>query len=203
MGELRVDRRLLRLDVIDEKIQALADRGVLLVAGPMGEGSSNMLFLNMSALRMNNPSRPIWIMLKSEGGYVEEGLAMIDTIRAFVKKGTEVNILGVGLVASMAVGVLQAGVKRLALTNTQFMIHEVSQRIEADERVSESEDRTAEIKRINNIFFDVISDRSGMDRVRLVADIHKKDLWLSAQEAKSFGTKGLIDEVVETYPFDI
>lgn len=195
-------RRLVRLDPIDEKLQDLANRGILLVSGPLREGSSNMLFLSMSALRIAHPDKPIWLMLKSEGGFVEEGLAMIDTIRAFVKKGTEVNILGVGLIASMAVGVMQAAVKRYAFSKTQFMIHEISQMIEARENVSESEDRTMEIKRINNIVFDIISKRSGVDRVQLISDVHKKDLWMDAQAAKNFGTHGLIDEIVETYPFD-
>lgn len=196
-------RKVVRLDVIDEKLKALADRGILLVGGPMEEGSSNMLFLSMSALRMAHPDKPIWLLLKSEGGFVEEGLAMIDMIRAFVKKGTEVNILGVGLVASTAVGVMQAAVKRYALPNTQFMIHEVSQMIQANESASESEDRTVEIKRINNIFFEIISKGSGIDRAKLIFDVHKKDLWLDAQQAKTFGLHGLIDEIVETYPFDI
>lgn len=196
-------RRLIKLDLIDEKLQALADRGIILVSGPMGEGSSNMLFLTMSGLHISKPAKPIWIILKSEGGYIEEGLAMIDVIRAFIKKGTEVNILGVGVIASMAAGVMQAGVKRYALPYTQFMIHEVSQEIVARENASESEDRTTEIKRVNNIFLDIISTRSGVDRAKLASDVHKKDLWLDAQQAKTFGPYGLIDEVVETYPFDI
>lgn len=196
-------RRLVRLDLIDEKLQALADRGIILLSGLMGEGSSNMLFLTMSGLHMAKPTKPIWIILKSEGGYLEEGLAMIDVIRAFVKKGTEVNILGIGVIASMAAGVMQAGVKRYALPHTQFMIHEVSQEIVARENASESEDRTTEIKRVNNIFLDIISTRSGVDRARLASDVRKKDLWLDAQQAKAFGPYGLIDEVVETYPFDI
>lgn len=196
-------RRLIKLDLIDEKLQALADRGIILVSGPMGEGSSNMLFLTMSGLHMSKPAKPIWIILKSEGGYIEEGLAMIDVIRAFIKKGTEVNILGVGVIASMAAGVMQAGVKRYALPHTQFMIHEVSQEIVARENASESEDRATEIKRVNRIFLDIISTRSGVDRAKLVSDVHKKDLWLDAQQAKAFGLYGLIDEVVETYPFDI
>lgn len=209
MGELEKGdvlkelRKVVRLDVVDEKLNTLSNKGILLMGGPMNEGSSNMLFLSMSALRIACPLKPIWLILKSEGGHLDEGLAMIDTIKAFIKKGTEVNILGVGLVASMAIGVMQAAVKRCALPNTQFMIHEVSQMIEAYENASESEDRTIEIKRVNNIFLDIISARAGVDMVRLASDVHKKDLWLDAQQAKAFGPHGLIDEVVETYPFDI
>lgn len=196
------NRRVTKLDPIDEKLQALADIGVLMVAGPMGEGSSNMLFLSMSALYMANPKKPIWIVMKSEGGHVDEGLAMIDTIRAFVKKGAVVNIIGVGLIASMAASVMQAGVRRYALPLTQFMIHEVSQIIMARENASESEDRTTEIKRINNIVLGIISQRTGADQEKLIADIRKKDLWLDAEAAMKFGPYGLVDEVAETYPFE-
>lgn len=196
-------RRVTKLDPIDEKLQALADKGILMVGGPMGEGASNVLFLSMSALYMANPNKPIWIVMKSEGGDVDEGLAMIDTIRAFVKKGAQVNIVGVGLIASMAAGVMQAGVKRYALPLTQFMIHEVSQMIIARENASETEDRAAEIKRINNIYLGIISQRAGLDPARLASDVHKKDLWLSAEGALKFGSNGLIDEVIDTYPFEL
>ncbi|MBI3274113.1 MAG: ATP-dependent Clp protease proteolytic subunit [Candidatus Colwellbacteria bacterium] len=196
-------KRLVRLDPIDEKLQALADRGILMIGGAMGEGSSNMLFLSMSSLYINRPDKPIWIVMKSEGGQVEEGFAMIDTIGSFVKKGVEVNIIGVGLVASMAVGVMQAGVKRYAMPLTQFMIYEVSQVIMATENASESEDRTTEIKRINDIFLRIVSKRTGVDQAKLIKDVYKRDLWLDAKAAKQFGPNGLIDEIIEEYPFEL
>ncbi len=195
--------RSIRLDPIDEKLTAFAEKGVFLIGGPILEGVTFSLLLSIGNLHKTEPDKEIWLILKSPGGQVDEGFAMYDLIRAFVKKGLNINILCMGLVASMGAGILQAAKRRYSLPSTQFMIHEVSQVIMATENASESDERNAEIKRINNIVLGQLADRTGLDIKELAAQLRKTDVWLDAKAALKFGSNGLIDEIVDTLPFEL
>lgn len=195
-------RRVIRMDSVDEKMEALAKKGIFFFGGPITEGVSYQLILNIGQLKKTEPNKPIWLVMKSPGGFVDEGFAVYDAIKAFVKNGVEINILCMGLIASMGASILQAASRRYSFPNTQFMIHEVSQTIMAREKASESDERNAEIKRINNIVLGHLAERTGLDLKKIKEDVHKTDVWLDAEGARNFGPNGLIDEVVDVFPFE-
>ena len=196
-------RRIIKMDPVDEKLAAFAKKGILFIGGPVGDGSSHMLLLSIVHMYMIQPNKPIWVIMKSPGGQVDEGFAIYDVIVALTKMGATVNILCMGLVASMGVSILQAATRRYSFPNTQFMIHEVSQVIMAREKASESDERNAEIKRINSLVLGLLADSTGLDKKQIMADVHKTDVWLDARAAKNFGPNGLIDEIVDTFPFEL
>jgi len=117
-------RKVMRLDPGDEKRELLAEKGIFFL-DEIDENNAYVIFLEVIYLHLINFNSPIWIILNSPGGDAASGLAIIDTIRALVKKGRVVNILGVGEVASMATAVMQAATKRYCLPNTQFLVHQV------------------------------------------------------------------------------
>lgn len=195
-------RKVIRMDPVDEKLATLANKGIFLIGGPILDGSASALLLGIASIQSAHPEQTIWLVLKSPGGHVDEGFAIYDIIRAFVKKGANINILCMGLVASMGVSILQAASRRYTFPSTQFMIHEVSQVIMAREKASESDERNAEIKRINSIVIGHLSERTGLDPKKIMADVHKTDVWLDATAARNFGPNGLVDEIVDTFPFE-
>lgn len=194
----------LNLDNGDEKIKFLLERGIIYLPGVIDEDTAYTFNVDVAYLDaagfLDNHS--LSVILNSPGGNVNDGLAIYDALRMLVAKGRRVDIVGIGLVASMATVIMQAGTKRLSLPHTQFLVHQVSQTIGfyGSEEVSQLKERTAELDRLNNVVLRVISDRAGISMDELKNLCEKKDYWLDAEGAKKMGANGLIDEIVLTLP---
>jgi ATP-dependent Clp protease protease subunit len=195
----------LRLD--EERRDALLHRNILLLTSEIEshdeeESASDKFYRDLTYLATeHNHKGPILVILNSPGGDIYRGLAIYDTIRMFVESGIEINVLGNGLVASMATIILQAGKRRFASQNAQFLVHQVSDvTLFSIEEVNQAEERTAEHRRINNIVMNVIAEKVGMPLDELLEISHKKDYWLGAQNALEFGVNGLIDEITTKFP---
>jgi ATP-dependent Clp protease protease subunit len=141
----------------------------------------------------NKSNKPIQVVLNSVGGEVYAGLLVYNTINDLVKRqGIQVNVEVRGLAASMGCIILQAGTKRISAKATRFLIHEVAAWDWG--KVSEMEDKVTEIRQVNNLLRDIISERSGKPTKEIDHLWTKKDVWYSAKEALEFG---LIDEIVD------
>ncbi len=199
-------KQVLNWEPADWQYQKFLDRGIIFLQGEIDEDLSfefSHQLIHLTKIEFPILSKgPIWIVLDSCGGDVFAGLAIYDMIRAAVANGTEVNILGKGMVASMAAAVLQAGSKRFVLPHTQFLVHEISQSIfDVIEKVSVGEERVEEGKRVNFIVMGIIAERAGIGVDELIKISKKKDCWYDAQSALKVGSHGLADEVVTSLPF--
>ncbi len=194
-------KKIMRLGPGDEKRDLLERYGILFLDDEIEEGTTYTTCLDLIYLHKIGFNRPIWIVLKSPGGSIHEGLAIYDCVRALTQQGMPVNILGMGAVASMAAVIMQAATKRYSLPHTHFLIHQLSQTVVDREEVNEGEERVEENKRINSICLQLIAERVGIDIKKLRALSKKKDYWLDAAGARNFGTNGLIDEITLTLPF--
>lgn len=193
-------RSVMRLEPGDEKIMKLEERGIFFLHEEVNEVAAFSMAMNLLYLREIGFNGPVWIVMNSPGGEVAQGFAIYDAIRAMVKSGMPVNILAMGLVASMATAILQSASRRYSLPNTQFLIHQVSQTIWKTEEATEGRERVEETERINRIVMGMIAERSGMEIEKLIGLCQKKDYWLSAQTAlESFGGNGLIDEITPDF----
>jgi len=194
-----IDRTIMRLNPASERYMKLRNRGILVLASEVDEDTFGEFCENIIYLGIKPFSEPIWVILDSVGGNVYDGLGLHDIIRASIKKGREVNVLGVGLVASMASVIMQAGSKRLALPQTQFLLHQIREGLVLKvEEVSEGEERVAEAVRLNRVVLNIVAERSGKNLEEILRLVRKKDYWLDAKGAKEFG---LIDEITEEWPF--
>lgn len=198
-------RKVMRLEPGDERRYDLADKGVLILADEIDGSASYALTLDFIHRHLMKVDMPVLIVLNSPGGDVAHGFAIFDFITAFATAGREVNILGLGDVASMATAIMQAGTRRYSFPNTQFLVHQIRQTLPffKQEEVNEGRERQQEMDRINDIVMKMIADRVGIGLNEIKKLSEKKDFWLDAQSAKKFGPNGLIDEVVTTFPFQI
>lgn len=207
-------RKSLSFKMEEERYFSLRERRVLFLDDNIDEGSfakfcRDLLYLGLGGsvfegLGSQAPEskKPIWVVLNSPGGEVLHGLAIYDCIKMFAESGTEINVLSIGVAASMATVILQAGTKRLALPHTQFLVHQVSETILfKTEEVSEGKERVEELERINGIVMGIIAKRVGIDLEDLLKLSKKKDCWFDAEGARKLGTNGLIDEVITAFPF--
>lgn len=90
---------------------------------------------------------PIKIILKSEGGSMYDGLALIDVID---NSATPIHITAHGCVMSMALNVLVSGHERFCTKNTTFMYHEGWYNM-PNSNIQEHEDELKEAKRLNDL----------------------------------------------------
>lgn len=197
-------RKSLHLRVDDERDLRLRERGILFIDDEVDihmyrNFCRDLIYVSE---KWTAEQKPIWVVLNSPGGDVHHGIGMYDAISLVVGKGIGVNILGMGVVASMASVIIQAGTRRFVTPHTQFLLHQVSDSIFFKmEEVNEAEERAEEMKRINRIVMNIIAQRIGMDIEGLLAKTRKKDFWLDALGAKELGTNGLVDEIITQLPF--
>lgn len=190
-------------DMLEEKIMVLAERGIICISGEITEGSSSIFFISTSFMQITRPGQPIWIVMNTPGGNATECFALCDMMRAITNKGTAINILGVGEIASAGVALMQMGTMRYSFPLTRYLVHQIRGGSSSDEEVSQDEERLEEKKRLNKIYMELISGRTGKSLNEIVELARKTDYWMSAEAAKRFGPNGLIDEIVDTFPFEL
>ncbi|OGN09557.1 MAG: hypothetical protein A3J46_02230 [Candidatus Yanofskybacteria bacterium RIFCSPHIGHO2_02_FULL_41_11] len=195
-------KRSINYDALDEKIMTLIEKGIITVSGELVDGAASLFFITTSFMQVTRPGKPIWIVMNTIGGSATECFALCDMIRAITKKGTAINILGVGEIASAGVALMQMGTRRFSFPLTRYLIHQVRGHSGGDEELSQDEERLEEKKKINRIYMRLISERTGKSIDEIVELARKTDYWLDAQAAKEFGPYGLIDEIVDEYPFE-
>ena len=189
--------------MLEENIMGLAERGIICICGEITEGSSSIFFIAASFMQITRPGQPIWIVMNTPGGNATECFALCDMMRAITNKGTAINILGVGEIASAGVALMQMGTMRYSFPLTRYLVHQIRGGSSSDEEVSQDEERLEEKKRLNKIYMELISGRTGKSLNEIVELARKTDYWMSAEAAKRFGPNGLIDEIVDTFPFEL
>ena len=131
----------------------------------------------------------IQILLSTYGGSAYDGISLYDAIK---NSKTEVDITCFGKIMSMGIVLLLSAKTRKAYRNTTFMIHEGSSG--AIGKVSDMEDSIDELKRLNDIYFDIIESETKIPKAKL-DEIRKrrKDWYFTAEEALEYG---LITEII-------
>lgn len=132
-----------------------------------------------------DPGQDIKIILNSPGGNVLDGLALYDYIQQLRGDGHKIEVVGLGMAASMGGILLQAGDIRTMGKNSWMLIHEVSSG--AIGNLSEIEDEVEFIKRLQNGLVEILAERSHLTATQIKRKWKKKDWWLSAGEALELG----------------
>ncbi len=167
----------------------LKDR-IVFLGGAVDDNSANSIIAQMLFLANEDPKRPIKLYINSPGGVVTSGMAIYDTMQ-FVKPPVET--VCVGMAASIAAFLLAAGEKgkRIALPNSEILIHQVMGGAEG--QAADIEIAARHILRTKAKVNQLLSKMTGQPLSKIENDTDR-DYWLSPEEAKEYG---IIDDIVK------
>ncbi|MDD6789803.1 MAG: ATP-dependent Clp endopeptidase proteolytic subunit ClpP [Lachnospira sp.] len=167
----------------------LKDR-IIFLDGEVNDASASVIVAELLFLEAEDPDKDISLYINSPGGSVTAGFAIYDTMQ-YIK--CDVSTICVGLAASMGAFLLSGGTKgkRLALPNSEIMIHQPSGGVQGKEtdirivakNILETRDR------LNRI----LAANTGKPIEQINEDT-ERDNYMTAEQAKEYG---LIDNVVE------
>lgn len=136
-----------------------------------------------------NGRRDITLTFNSQGGSVTDGLALFDTIQRLRRKGHHVTTRGIGVVASMAAVLLQAGDERVLDKRAKVLIHEGSTTFGQGATLTrgEREDYERFSDMLLEDIIDILTERSNCSREEIDRRWKRTDWWLRAPEAVELG----------------
>ena len=132
----------------------------------------------------------ITMHIDSPGGSVKSGLSMVDVME-YIK--SDIRTINTGMAASMGSILLGAGTKgkRGSLRFSRTMLHQSSGGFRGN--IQDAKIDMIEWEKLNNILFDLLGEYCGKSGEQVKQDA-SRDLWLSADDALSYG---IIDEIVK------
>ncbi len=166
----------------------LEDR-IIFISGEINTEMANLVIAQLLFLEAKNNSKDISLYINSPGGEVDAGLAIYDTMN-FIK--SKVNVICVGMAASMAAVLLSSGEKgkRFALPHSRIMIHQPLGG--AQGQASDIKIQAEQILKIKDVINDILSKNTGKPIEQIEKDTNR-DYYLTPEEALKYG---LIDEIL-------
>lgn len=132
---------------------------------------------------------PINFILSTYGGSCYDGLALYDAIEAST---TPIEITCTGKIMSMGIIAALSAKVRKAHRNTTFMIHQASGQTWGT--VKDMEESMEEKRRINDMIFSIIREKTNISEEKLTeVTNYKRDWFITAEEALSLG---IITEII-------
>ena len=166
----------------------LNDR-IVFLGEEVNDTTAGLVVAQMLYLEAQDPDKDIQFYINSPGGSVTAGMAIYDTMQ-YVK--CDVSTICIGMAASMGAFLLSSGAKgkRLALPNSEIMIHQPSGGFQG--QASDVEIHAEFLLKIKKKLNEIMAENSGrtVEEVKAASD---RDHFMSAEEAKNFG---LIDKVI-------
>ena len=167
----------------------LNDR-IIFLSEEVTDATASVIVAQMLFLEAQDPDKDIQFYINSPGGSVTAGMAIYDTMQ-YIK--CDVATICVGMAASMGAFLLAAGAKgkRLALPNSEIMIHQPSAGTKG-----QITDMAIHVKRLEHIksrMNRLLSENTGKS-IEEVTQACERDNFMTSEEAVAFG---LIDRVIE------
>jgi len=166
----------------------LKDR-IIFLGEAINDHVANIVIAQLLFLDAENKGKDIKFYINSPGGSVSSGLAIYDTMQYI---NSPVTTICVGMAASMASMLLAAGEKnkRLALPNSEIMIHQVMGGAEG--QASDIKIRAEHILKIKDKMNKLMAKHTGQ-KLNIIEKDTDRDHYMSAQEAKNYG---IIDKII-------
>lgn len=169
--------------------ERLAEERILFLWGEIGPSNAGSIIMRLLELQAKGPNREIHMYINSPGGYVDDTLAIYDTMQ-FVS--CPISTYCIGQAASGAAIVLAAGSKgkRYALPHSKIMIHQPLGGITG--QASDIKIQAEEILRSKAQLNEILAHHTGRAIDQIAADT-ERDRFLTPQMAIEYG---LVDEIV-------
>jgi ATP-dependent Clp protease protease subunit len=166
----------------------LKDR-IIFLGSPIDDDVANTVIAELLFLASENPKEDIKMYINSPGGSVTSALAIYDTMQ-HVKPA--VQTICVGLAASAAALLLSAGAKgkRMALPNSEVMIHQVLGG--ASGQATEVEIHATHILKTRDRLNRILAKHTGQKLAKIEKDTDR-DHFMTAGEAEAYG---IVDRVI-------
>jgi ATP-dependent Clp protease protease subunit len=164
---------------------------LILLTGPITDGSANLVIAQLLFLASQDSKKDICLYINSPGGVVTSALAIYDTMQ-YIK--CDISTLCLGQAASGGAILLAAGTKgkRYALPNSEILLHQVMGKTSG--QAVDVEIWTKHMIRVKDKLNRILAKHTGQAIKKIEKDTDR-DLFLSAEEAKSYG---IIDQVLKT-----
>ena len=158
---------------------------VYLFNGLVGEGSVRLAINRLTEWHRLYPGKDIEIIFTSGGGSVVDGMALFDFILDLRAQGHRVTTSSLGIAASIAGILLQAGDWRTMGKEAWMMIHEAS--FHAEGKTFEVEDTVEWIKKVQERILDIFAERSTMNHEEIKEKWSRRNWWIDSAEALRLG----------------
>ncbi len=167
----------------------LKDR-IIFLGSPINDAVANTIIAQLLFLDSEDKQQDIKLYINSPGGSVSAGLAIYDTMQ-YVKPN--VSTICVGQAGSMAAIILAGGAKgkRLALPNSEVMIHQVMGGAEG--QAIDIKIRAEHILKIKARLDKILVKHTSKTLTQIEKDTDR-DYFMSAEEAITYG---IIDKLVK------
>jgi ATP-dependent Clp protease, protease subunit len=176
--EMMVSRKIVISSPINEQVAEQVITQIMAI---------NDIDAQMSVVSTYQPE-PIEMFINSGGGSATDGFAIIG---AMEMSETPIITYGLGIVASMALGIFVMGDVRIAHRYTRFMYHSVS--YGAMGNIKDHEDGHKEADLLQRMYNDLFKEtKITQEQMQKIRD-HKTDFFFSGKEAVKFG---VADEVM-------
>lgn len=163
---------------------------IIFLGSPIDDGVANTVIAQLLFLESQDKTKDIKLYVNSPGGSVTAGMAIYDTMQ-YVKP--DIATICVGLAASMGATLLAAGTKgkRLALPNSEVMIHQVMGGAEG--QATDIKIRAEHILKIRDRLNQILAKHTGQPIKKIEVDTDR-DYFMSADEAKKYG---IVDKIIQ------
>jgi ATP-dependent Clp protease protease subunit len=162
---------------------------IIFLGFPIDDALANTIIAQLLFLESEDAKKDIKIYINSPGGSVTAGLAIYDTMQ-YVKP--DIQTICVGTAASMAAVLLAAGAKgkRIALPNSEIMIHQVMGGAEG--QATDVKIRAEHILKIKDRLNHLLAKHTAQPLNKIEKDTDR-DYFMSTEEAKKYG---IIDKIL-------
>lgn len=157
----------------------------------VGPASVQSCIKSLNTMHRLNPTCDITIVFSSPGGDIINGMKLFDYIRYIRGLGHKVTTINLGMAASMAGILLQAGDVRLMGREAYLLIHEAS--FMALGKFGEVEDTIKLIKKMQARILGILSERSNLTPGQITKRWKRTDWWLDSEETLKLG---LVDGIL-------
>lgn len=166
----------------------LNDR-IIFINSDIEEELAGSVCAQLLFLESDNDEEPISLYINSPGGYIDSGLAILDTME-LIKP--EVKTVCFGTCCSMAAVLLACGSpgKRYALPHSRIMIHQPSSGTFG--KITDMEIDLKESLKLKEMLNDILANKTGQDLEKIKSDV-ERDYWLSSYDAVEYG---IVDKVI-------
>ena len=168
----------------------LNDR-IIMLSDEVNDTTASLIVAQLLYLEGQDPDKDISLYINSPGGSITAGMAIYDTMQ-YIK--CDVSTICIGMAASMGAFLLSSGAKgkRLALPNSEIMIHQPSGG--AQGQATDIQIQAERIIQMKKHLNEILAQNTGKP-LEVIARDTERDHFMSAQEAAEYG---LIDKVITT-----